>query len=38
MAAKIDSKIAEIKEKSVLGVRLFHLFSDRLTDITQLER
>ena len=36
MAAKIDSKIAEIKENRVLGVRLFHLFSDRLTDITQL--
>ena len=32
MAAKVDSKIAEMKENRVLGVRLFHLFSDRLTN------
>jgi hypothetical protein len=36
MAAKVDSKIAEMKENRVLGVRLFHLFSDRLTNIIQL--
>ena len=36
MAAKVDSKITEMKEKGVFGVRLFHLFSDRLTNIIQL--
>jgi hypothetical protein len=36
MAAKVDSKIAEMKENRILGVRLFHLFSDRLTNKIQL--
>ena len=36
MAAKVDSKITEMKENSVIGVRLFHLSSDRLTNIIQL--
>jgi hypothetical protein len=36
MAAKVDSKITEMKENRVFGVRLFHLFSDRLTNIIQL--
>ena len=36
MAVKVDSKIAEMKENSDLGVRLFHLFSGRLTNIIQL--
>jgi hypothetical protein len=33
MAAKVDSKITEMKENSVLCDRLFHLFSGRLTNI-----
>jgi hypothetical protein len=36
MAAKVDSKITEMKENRVFGVRSFHLFSDRLTNIVQL--
>ncbi len=36
MAAKVDSKIAEMKENRDLGIRLFHLFNGQLTNLIQL--